>query len=69
MSGEIDPRSSSTLPSKEAVIEATIVQELHKNGAAHRDLKLDNIFLDDDCVPKVADYGLLKKYVDSEGKE
>jgi len=33
---------------------------LHSKGAAHRDLKLENIFLDENCVPKLADFGLMK---------
>jgi serine/threonine protein kinase len=42
---------------------------LHDNGAAHRDLKLENIFLDKNCVPKLADFGLMKKFKMASGQE
>jgi serine/threonine protein kinase len=45
------------------------VNVLHQNGAAHRDLKLENIFLDKNCAPKLADFGLMKKFRKSNGEE
>jgi serine/threonine protein kinase len=36
------------------------VNHLHDKGIAHRDLKLENCFLDKDCNIKVADFGLMK---------
>jgi serine/threonine-protein kinase SIK2 len=36
------------------------VDHFHKYGIAHRDLKLENIFLDSNIRPKVADLGLAK---------
>jgi len=35
---------------------------IHKKKLAHRDIKLDNCFLDADCVLKLADFGLAKFY-------
>ena len=34
------------------------VQKLHSSGIYHRDLKVDNIFLDNDYNPKISDFGL-----------
>eukprot|EP00794_Sanderia_malayensis_P018058 gene18058-19867_t len=34
---------------------------LHKNGVAHRDLKLENILLTKELVPKITDFGFAKK--------
>ena len=36
------------------------VGELHKNGIMHRDLKLENILVDDKGYLKIIDYGLAK---------
>jgi serine/threonine protein kinase KIN1/2 len=35
---------------------------IHKNDLAHRDIKLENIFLSDKFVPKIGDFGLSKKF-------
>ena len=37
------------------------VAYLHDKGIAHRDLKPENILLTRKCVPKIGDFGLLKK--------
>ena len=42
------------------------VQYLHENGIAHRDLKLNNLFLDESMNIKVADFGISKSFVGSE---
>ena len=34
---------------------------MHDKGIAHRDLKPENILLNKNCVPKIGDFGLLKK--------
>ena len=39
---------------------AIAVGELHKKGIMHRDLKLENILIDDKGYVKIIDYGLAK---------
>jgi len=42
------------------IVEA--VSFVHSKGVAHRDLKLENLFLAKDCVIKLADFGLMKAF-------
>ena len=35
---------------------------IHRMNIAHRDLKLENCFLDKDCNLKIADFGLTKAF-------
>lgn len=37
------------------------VQYLHNNNIIHRDLKLGNLFLDDNLQVKIGDFGLATK--------
>ena len=43
------------------------VDYLHKNTIIHRDLKLGNLFLNDDMEVKIGDFGLATR-VDYEGE-
>ena len=40
---------------------------IHSKGIAHRDLKLENVFLDKSVVIKVADFGLMKAFAGPNG--
>jgi serine/threonine protein kinase len=42
------------------IVEA--VGHVHSKGVAHRDLKLENLFLAKDCLVKLADFGLMKAF-------
>jgi len=38
------------------------IKKIHDKGIYHLDIKLENILLDENLNPKIADYGLSKKY-------
>lgn len=42
---------------------ASALQLCHKNGVAHRDVKLENIFLRTDGTPVLGDFGMAARYV------
>ena len=41
------------------------VQYMHEQGHAHRDLKLENIVISEDNIPKIADMGLQKNFTNN----
>jgi serine/threonine protein kinase len=45
------------------------VNYVHRKGFAHRDLKMENFFLDADYYVKLADFGLCKKTIDINGQK
>ncbi|CAD8066778.1 unnamed protein product [Paramecium sonneborni] len=45
-----------------------IIDKIHKMGIAHRDLKLENILLDDQYKLKICDFGFAVQYLDEQGR-
>ncbi|CAK75769.1 unnamed protein product (macronuclear) [Paramecium tetraurelia] len=45
-----------------------IIDKIHKMGVAHRDLKLENILLDDQYKLKICDFGFAVQYLDEQGR-
>lgn len=44
------------------------LEYVHGKGIAHRDLKLENIFLSEKTTVKLADFGLMKKFAGEDAK-
>lgn len=45
-----------------------IISEIHKKGVAHRDLKLENILLDDNFNILICDFGYAINFLDAQSK-
>ena len=43
------------------------VEFVHSKGIAHRDIKLENVFLDRNCNIKLADFGMAKAFDEGVG--
>jgi serine/threonine protein kinase len=48
---------------------ARALQYLHAQKIAHGDIKLDNILVDEDCVPKLADFGYASMEIYKSGEK
>lgn len=46
----------------------TSVSYLHSTGVMHRDLKPQNILIDDNCQVKICDFGLSRCIVEQDGQ-
>lgn len=58
--GKKKDKINPTIRSKIIFGVAATMNKVHKANIIHRDLKLENVFLDDDLEPRIADFGLAK---------
>jgi BR serine/threonine kinase len=47
----------------------SVLESIHQRGIVHRDIKLENMLLDEDYKLKMCDFGFAAKYIDGQGKK
>lgn len=58
--GKKNEKINPTIRSKIIFGVAATMKRVHEKNIVHRDLKLENVFLDDNLEPRIADFGLAK---------
>ena len=64
--GKAEPKWDATKKSMCVFGVAAAMAYLHSHGVLHRDLKLANVFLNEDFEPVIGDFGLARSYISGE---